>query len=195
MLIAAVLTWQLPNIYPSICKLLLPQVRMGLFIVAGALAVSLPSSTYTGVLVGLNRSGSSGIMAAGTRLVGGLAIVVLTRMGAPLSTLAAAFGGFYLLNAGLRMQAAHRHCPGLKVSPSLISKLRIKTLAAIAATSLPGMWACSSSPALILPWLADSASKTSDPIPSLRPWSSSWAESAVQFFRYARSHCHTARTR
>ncbi len=130
LLIAAILTWQLPNIYPSIPKLLLPQVRMGLFIVAGALALSLPSSTYTGVLVGLNRSDSSGILAASTRLGGGIAIVVLARMGAPLSLLAAALGGFYLLNAGLQAWAAHRHCPGLKVSLGLISRFRIMTLAA-----------------------------------------------------------------
>ncbi len=130
LLITTILTWQLPHLYPSIPRLLLPQMRMGLLFVAGALALSLPSSTYTGVLIGLNRSDSSGIMAAGTRLGGGIAIVILARMGAPLSALAAALGGFYLLNAGLQMWAAHRHCPGLKVSPSLISKLRIKTLAA-----------------------------------------------------------------
>ncbi len=130
LLIAAVLTWQLPHIYPSIPKLLVPQVRMGLLFVAGALALSLPSSTYTGVLVGINRSDSAGIMAAATRLCGGIAVVALAHYGAPLSVLAGSLGTFYLLNAGLQVQAAHRHCPGLKVSPRLLSKIRIKTLAA-----------------------------------------------------------------
>ncbi|MDQ2844114.1 MAG: hypothetical protein M3Y72_24350, partial [Acidobacteriota bacterium] len=130
LLIAAILTWQLPHIYPSIPNALIPQVRMGLFFVAGALALSLPGSTYTGVLIGLNRSDSSGIMAAATRLGGGVAIVILARMGAPLSLLAASLGLFYLLNAGLQMFAAHRHCPGLQVSPKLLSRFRIKSLAA-----------------------------------------------------------------
>ncbi len=130
LLIAGILTWQLPHIYPAIPSALLPQVQMGLFFVAGALALALPGSTYTGVLVGLNRSDSSGVLVGVTRLLAGISIVVLARFHAPLSVLAAVLGGFYLLNAGLQILAAYRHCPGLKVFPKLISRLRIKALAA-----------------------------------------------------------------
>lgn len=128
--IAGILTWQLPRIYPSIPPVLLPQVRMGLFFVAGALALALPGSTYTGVLVGLNKSDMAGLLVAVTRILAGAGVIVLARIGAPLSILAAFLGFFYLLNALLQVWMAHKHCPGLVVSSKFISRLQIKAVAA-----------------------------------------------------------------
>jgi O-antigen/teichoic acid export membrane protein len=69
--------WQLPNFYHQIPAGLMGDFRLALLVVGFSLAVALPASVFTGILVGFHRNEFPAIAIGGSRIAAAISIIVL----------------------------------------------------------------------------------------------------------------------
>ena len=79
LLVFSLIVWQLPRIVHGVPANLMGELRGGIIIMAGSVALLLPMSTYTGVLIGLHRNEFPALAIGGSRILGALAVVLSAK--------------------------------------------------------------------------------------------------------------------
>ena len=112
----------LPVLFPGASPQILREMHFGILSLAAFYALNLPLSTFTGALVGLQRNEYTAFAAGGTKLLGGLSVVLAARYSHSLVLLATLMGGWQLLAGILQYCAAIHLLPAISISTSFFSK-------------------------------------------------------------------------
>lgn len=126
LLVVLALVWQLPHLFREIPPSLLAEVRLGVLLLGGAAALLLPFSAWSGILIGLHRNEYVALAIGGSRVLGALAVVVVSRRWHSLALLAALIAAANLLGCLMQFVTVRRLLPVLRIS---WSRMR-RTLAA-----------------------------------------------------------------
>lgn len=121
LLIIGLVVLMLPRIFHGVPADIVQEVRFAALILGTSTAVLLPSSVYTGVLVGLMRNEVPAFAIGGSRILGAIAVIVTSHYTHSLIVLAACVASANLLGGASQWIAAERLLPGatkLKTPPN-----------------------------------------------------------------------------
>jgi O-antigen/teichoic acid export membrane protein len=79
LLLFSIVVWQLPRIIHGVPASLLVDMRGGIIIMAASVALLLPMSTYTGILIGLHRNEFPALAIGGSRILGAFAVIISVK--------------------------------------------------------------------------------------------------------------------
>lgn len=116
--IISVILWQSSHLFHGIPSALLPEFRSAAFLLAAASCISLPLSTYTGVLIGLHRNEYPAMAVGSSRLAGAVLAIVASRYTHSLIVLAVSIGLCNVIGGIVQIFAAKRLLPEMKFSLS-----------------------------------------------------------------------------
>ena len=105
--VISVVIWQFPRLFDGIPNGLLPEFRHAALLLSLVACLLLPLSTYTGVLIGMNRNEIPALAIGGSRIAGALLAIVVGRYTQSLTVLALCIGAPNLLGGLLQMAAVH----------------------------------------------------------------------------------------
>lgn len=111
LLVIAVTAFFLPKLFHGIPLSLDRDLQLGVLIMGGSAALALPMSTFVGVLIGLHRNEYPALAIGGSRILGGLAVLVAVRYTNSLAWLALCIGVTNLLGAGVQYLIAKALLP------------------------------------------------------------------------------------
>jgi O-antigen/teichoic acid export membrane protein len=112
----------LPSLFPSIPTTLIPEVRAAVAILGGTAVLSLPLSTFSGVLLGLHRNEYLAASVVGTRILGAALILLVSRRTDSLLALSACLAFANLLGIALQVFFAKSLLPSLRLSRSRMQR-------------------------------------------------------------------------
>ena len=115
------------HIFPNIPRALLPQMRRGLLIVGGSIALGLPASAWSGVFVGMQRNEFIALANGGSRVVSALGLAVASVHGWSLTAMAMIVAIVNYASYLLLYLFARRVSPTV-FRPKLVSKLAAREL-------------------------------------------------------------------
>jgi O-antigen/teichoic acid export membrane protein len=111
----AIVAFFLPRLFHGVPLSLVPDLRLGVLAMGTSAALALPMSTFAGVLIGLHRNEYPALVIGGSRILGGLAVLVAVRHTNSLACLALCIGVTNLVGAGSQYLIAKALLPGLHV--------------------------------------------------------------------------------
>ncbi|MGA7158558.1 MAG: MATE family efflux transporter [Acidobacteriaceae bacterium] len=129
MLIIGVVVWQLPNVFHGVPLHLLPEAREAVLILAMAACLSLPLSTFTGVLVGLHKNEYPAIAIGSSRLAGAVLAIVASHFTHSLVILASCIAVTNVASGLAQMGAAKRLLPNARINLSVAQRAAAQELA------------------------------------------------------------------
>ena len=106
-LLIALVLWQLPHLFSGVGLQLLPEFRRACFFLSLSACLLLPLSTYTGVLIGMQRNEITALAIGGSRIVGAIAAIIVARYTQSLSLLALCIGIPNLIGGLVQMTVVH----------------------------------------------------------------------------------------
>lgn len=112
----AIAAWQLPHLFHSVPTSLAGEIGSGVIILGLSAGICLPLSAYSGVLVGMQRNEFPAIATASSRLLGAVAVVVVSPFTHSLFWLSMCVGGFNIIGALAQYVVAKRLLPDLRFS-------------------------------------------------------------------------------
>jgi O-antigen/teichoic acid export membrane protein len=124
-LVAAAL---LPNLFHQLSGSLVTDVRVALLLVGGSLAISLPSSTFASLFIGLQRNEIPAALISIPRLIGAALVVMTVHLGGGLRAMAAVTAGVNLCSFLLQYIAYRRWLSGISISLGLVSRKIVRDL-------------------------------------------------------------------
>lgn len=111
-LIIGFIVLMLPSFFHGVPQPIVNEVRGAAMILGTSAAVLLPSSVYTGVLVGLQRNDVPAVAIGGSRLLGAASVIVASHYTNSLIVLAACVALPNLVGGALQWVAAEKLMPG-----------------------------------------------------------------------------------
>jgi O-antigen/teichoic acid export membrane protein len=112
--------WQLPNLFHGIPALLIPEFRLAAGIMGASVAIVLPLSAFSGVLLGLHRNEYVAAAVGGSRLLGAVSVLLLVRHTHSLIVLSACIALTTILGGLLQVAMVKRLLPALVISYSRV---------------------------------------------------------------------------
>ena len=103
----AIVTWQLPRLFGGVPSNIFSEFQRGALLLSLTAFLVLPLSTYTGVLIGMNRNEIPAMAIGASRLAGAFAVIIASHYTQSLSLLALCFGVPNLLGGLVQMAAVH----------------------------------------------------------------------------------------
>src|ERR1700743_1254890 len=94
-----ILSWKVPLLFHAMPVFLWPQVRIGLIAIGCSTALSLPFSTFTAIFIGLQRYTYPTVVAALSRALSMVAIIVTLLVPGSLVKMAIVLAGFNIVTA------------------------------------------------------------------------------------------------
>src|SRR5271166_706722 len=119
---ALILAAGLPILFRHLPLALLHDVRMALILVAGSLAIGLPSSVFNGIFVGLQRNEVPAIIIGSSRLLSAGSIIWIAHIGGTLTQLACAVASVNVASYIVQYMLCCHSVPDINLSPRLVSK-------------------------------------------------------------------------
>lgn len=128
LLVIAVVALLLPHLFHGVPLYLQSELRLGALILGCSAALALPMSTFVGVLIGLHRNEYPAAVIGGSRILGGLAVLIAVRHTNSLVCLAFCIATPNLMAAAIQYFIAKSLLPRMrvrltKVAPRVASEL------------------------------------------------------------------------
>jgi O-antigen/teichoic acid export membrane protein len=120
LLVTVMALWQLPRLFYGIPPMLIPEFRFAAGILGGGVAIVLPLSAFSGVLLGLHRNEYVAAAVGGSRLLGAVAVLLLVQHTHSLITLSASVALATVLGGLSQVAMVRRLLPTLSVSRSSV---------------------------------------------------------------------------
>lgn len=121
-LLIAVIVWRLPSVFSHVPSYLLAEMRAGILVLAASSSLLLPISTFTGVLIGLHLNEYPAIAIGGSRLIGGIAVIVVSRHTSSLFWLAVCMALPNLLGGLAQLIISIKLLPGARMAIANVSR-------------------------------------------------------------------------
>jgi O-antigen/teichoic acid export membrane protein len=115
LLAIAVVAFFLPRLFHGVPLALVSDLRLGVLVMGACAALALPMSTFVGVLIGLHRNEYPALVIGGSRILGGLAVLVAVRYTNSLACLALCIGVTNLVGAGSQYLIAKALLPEMRM--------------------------------------------------------------------------------
>jgi O-antigen/teichoic acid export membrane protein len=116
LLLFSVVAWQLPRIVHGVPVGLMGELRSGVIIMAAGVALLLPMSTYTGILIGLHRNEFPALAIGGSRILGAFAVIVSAKYTHSLIWFAICLATTNLLGALVQYRVVRKLLPKLRLA-------------------------------------------------------------------------------
>jgi O-antigen/teichoic acid export membrane protein len=129
LLLFSLVVWQLPRIVHGIPANLIGELRGGIIIMAASVALLLPMSTYTGILIGLHRNEFPALAIGGARLIGALAVILSAKYTHSLLWFAICLATANLAGALIQYFAVRRLLPKLRLALADVTRGMLTELA------------------------------------------------------------------
>lgn len=117
-----------PALFPRMPVALIREVRLGLLLVGGSLAIGLPASVFNGVFVGLQRSEIPAAIIGGSRLVCAALLVIAAGHGASLVHMSMIMAGTNLASYAIGYYCFRRVLPTAQLAAEWISTDSLREL-------------------------------------------------------------------
>jgi O-antigen/teichoic acid export membrane protein len=118
----------MPEMFHQINGSLMDSVRLAVLLVGGSLALSLPSSTFAAIFVGLQRNEIPAASISLPRLVGAALVVVVVRLGGGLPSMALVTAAANISTLALQYFAYRRWIPAVRISLSKFSRRAVREM-------------------------------------------------------------------
>ena len=122
LLLIALLTWQLPNLFSEMPSALHADARLTLLLVGSSLAIGLPFSVFNGIFIGLQRYEIPATIVGISKLLGALLVIIAASMGGGLVLMGATLA---IINSGsyvAQFLVSRRFAKDVQIKQNLISK-------------------------------------------------------------------------
>ena len=126
--VVCALAWLLPYMFKQAPLHLLSELREGLILLAAFSALTLPTSAFTGVFIGLHRNEYPALTSGATRLMGAGLVIMAVHRTHSLVVMAGLVGGMNLVGGVLQYAQARKILPTMLISLRSISKDYLRTL-------------------------------------------------------------------
>ena len=122
LIVVAVLVWQVPHFFKQLAPPLVHQVRMGILLVGGATALSLPTMSLASIFQGLQRNSIPMAIQAALQTLSAIAIVLSVLLHGNLVVMGACVAAL-TLGAGLVQIAAwRRYLSHIRISAAAVTR-------------------------------------------------------------------------
>lgn len=121
-LLIGVLIVLLPRFFRGMPPGLYPDVRTALALVGGSLAIGLPVSVLHGIFIGLQRYEIPAAIIAGSKVLGGVLLVIIARHGGSIPLLAFSAASVNLISYVLLWYTSRHYAPEIRFSPHFVSR-------------------------------------------------------------------------
>jgi O-antigen/teichoic acid export membrane protein len=121
-IVLGVLILELPHLFQQVPASLMAELQSGLLVMAISAGLSLPMSTFTGVLIGLHRNEFTALAIGGSRILGAIAVLVAIHHTQSLFWLAVCLSVFTLLGGLFQCAVAFHLLPEMRVRAQYLSK-------------------------------------------------------------------------
>jgi len=118
----------LPHLFRQLPEALTGELRLGLLVMTASAGLSLPMSTFTGVLIGLHRNEFPALAIGGSRILGAIAVLISVHFTQSLLWIAICMGGFNLFGGIVQWAMATRLLPLMRIRNQYLSRSMAKTL-------------------------------------------------------------------
>ncbi len=122
MLAVAVLVWQVPHFFGQLTPSLVRQVRMGILLVGGSTALSLPAMALASSFMGLQRNGIPMAIQAGLQALTAMAIVLAVLLHGNLVVMGACVAALTLAAGLVQVAAWRKYLSHIQVSVAAITR-------------------------------------------------------------------------
>ncbi len=122
------MAWLVPYMYKQAPLHLLTELREGLVLLAAFSALSLPTSTFTGVFIGLHKNEYPAFAMGGSRLLGAGFVILAVHRTHSLVVMAGIIGSMNLAGGILQYVLARRMLPTMLVSLKSITKHSLRSM-------------------------------------------------------------------
>jgi O-antigen/teichoic acid export membrane protein len=126
--VVCVMAWFLPYLFKQAPLHLLSELREGLMLLAAFSALTLPTSAFTGVFIGLHKNEYPALTSGATRLMGAGLVIMAVHRTHSLVVMAGLVGGMNLVGGVLQYAQARKILPTMLISLRSISKTYLRTL-------------------------------------------------------------------
>jgi len=118
----AVVVWQVPNLLRQLTPALVHQVRVGILMVGGAIALALPTTAFASTFQGVQRYKIPMAIGGGSQVLSGLAIVFAVSRNASLIVMGTCVAAITLSAAVVQVVAWRKYLSHVKVSAAVVTR-------------------------------------------------------------------------
>lgn len=127
--VVCAMAWLLPHMFKQAPLRLLAELREGLVLLAAFSALTLPTSAFTGVFIGLHKNEYPALTNGASRLLGAALVIMAVHRTHSLVVMAGLVGSMNLVGGILQYAQARRILPTMLISLRAVSSHYVRTLA------------------------------------------------------------------
>ncbi len=125
----AIIAILMPRVFPQLPRDLIPDARrIALLLVGSSLAVGLPASVFNGIFIGLQRYEVPAAIIGGSRIAGGVLLVLVVKHGCGLARMGMVMAAVNLFSYGLQYLAYRKLTSKVRLSTGLVSRQTVREL-------------------------------------------------------------------
>lgn len=124
----AIIAILMPRVFPQLPRDLVADARIALVLVGSSLAVGLPASVFNGIFIGLQRYEVPAAIIGGSRIAGGVLLVLVVRHGGGLARMGVVMSAVNLFSYVLQYLAYRKLTSKVQLSTRLVSRQTVREL-------------------------------------------------------------------
>jgi O-antigen/teichoic acid export membrane protein len=123
-----VLVWQVPHLFGQLTPALVHEVRLGILLVGGSIALALPTTAFASSFQGVQRYSVPMAIGGGSQLLSAVAIVVAVFLHASLVVMGACVGAITLAAGFVQVGAWRKYLTHIRISVSGVTRQMTRTI-------------------------------------------------------------------